>query len=287
VEVRMTEIDFPFLDRLIDLALEEDIGPGDITSATVVPPGVEVRARIEAKEPGILAGLPVAERVFHRVDLEVRFTATRADGEAIQTGETVAELHGPARSILSAERTALNFLCRLSGVATATAALVRAAHPVAVFDTRKTTPGHRNLEKYAVRIGGGRNHRRGLYDQVLIKENHIRASGETDPGLLCQTSKKAVGPGVRVEIEVENLGEFESALRGGADIIMLDDMSREETEKACALRGEAPPEMEVSGGVTARSVAGRIVPGLDRVSAGFITQSAPALDLSLRVESAH
>jgi nicotinate-nucleotide pyrophosphorylase (carboxylating) len=279
----MFDVNPEHLDRLIRLALEEDVGTGDVTSRCVVPSHALARAFIEAKGEGVVAGLPVAQRVFALLDPSLSFTFLSTDGADVSLGERVAEIGGPARSILAGERTALNFLTRLSGVATLARRFASAAAPVAVFDTRKTTPGFREIEKYAVRIGGGRNHRMGLFDAILVKENHIRASGLATLADVLKACRDARDPHITIEVEVESLNEFREALSGAADIIMLDDMPMEEVEQAIALRGDLPVQIEVSGGVGEQTLS-ELPPGVDRVSSGALTHSAPLLDMALYID---
>jgi len=266
---------------LIELALAEDVGSGDLTTESTVPEGRSGQAAIVAKAHGVLAGLPVAAEVFRRVDARIGFKALALDGEPVAPGDVVARLQGPLPGILTAERTALNFLARLSGIATTTARFVDAVAPykAVILDTRKTTPGWRLLEKYAVRCGGGRNHRLGLYDMVLIKDNHIAACGSISEAV---RRVRAAGGEVPIEVEVRTLEELEEALGLGVDRILLDNMDQATLREAVHLAGGKVP-LEASGGITLENVAQVAACGVDFISVGAITHSAPALDLSLEL----
>jgi nicotinate-nucleotide pyrophosphorylase (carboxylating) len=280
---------------MIDAALAEDLGSGDVTSAWTVPEAASGTAEIVAKASGVLAGVEVAVAVFRRFDDGLETLAVRADGDVVEPGDRVLSVSGSLASILGAERTALNFLGRLSGIATAAHRFAAALEGTdcRVLDTRKTTPGWRALEKAAAAAGGAVNHRSGLYDMVLIKENHIRAAGGVREAL-----EGAIGSaraaGIEVEIEVTDLEELELALAGDAsgrqpDRILLDNMTEELlrrcVERVAGLEGTRPL-LEASGGVSL-DTAGRIAAtGVDYISAGAITHSAPALDLSLQVRQA-
>ncbi len=263
-------------------ALGEDLGEaGDITSAATIPADAQAVATFGTRKPGVLAGLPLAEAAFREIDPAVRFERIVADGARIATGAIVARVAGNARAILAAERVALNYLCRLSGVATATADLVdRVSHTRAVIlDTRKTTPGLRAFEKYAVRCGGGTNHRFGLYDAILIKDNHIAVAGGVAQAI---RSARAHAPGVKLEIEVTSLAELTEAIAELPDIIMLDNMNLADMRQAVVLvAGRA--KLEASGNVTLATVGPIAETGVDFISSGWITHSAPALDLGLDV----
>jgi nicotinate-nucleotide pyrophosphorylase (carboxylating) len=266
---------------LIEAALAEDLGPGDVTTEAIVPAGAKGEGVILAKAEGILAGLPIAGEVFRRVEPGIQFTPEAQDGEPVAPGQVVACLAGPLRGLLTAERVALNFLCRLSGIATLTSRYVEAValYPAVILDTRKTTPGWRALEKYAVRCGGGQNHRMGLYDMVLIKDNHIAAAGS-----LAEAVRRARASSAKlaIEVEVRTLEELEEALALGVDRVLLDNMDlatlREAVKRA---RGRA--KLEASGGITLENVAAVAATGVDYISVGALTHSAPALDLSLEL----
>lgn len=266
---------------LIELAIAEDIGPGDATSLAVLPADLTLHGRIIAKGAGIVAGLPVAEAVFARLDAALRFTAHLQDGARVKPGYLVAEVVGPGQAMLSAERIALNFLQRLSGIATLTRIFVDAVAgtQATILDTRKTHPGCRVLEKYAVRVGGGQNHRFGLYDMLLIKDNHIEAAGSIAAAV---ARARAAYPDLPVEVEVKNLDELRQAMTLGVARIMLDNMDLNEMRTAVRVAaGQAP--LEASGGVSLERVAAIAASGVDYISIGALTHSAPALDLSMLV----
>lgn len=284
----MSGVELPTLpDVLIEGAvkgaLAEDLGrAGDITSNAVIPASARATATIGTRRPGVLAGLPLAIMAFRLVDPSIRFEAVRSDGDRLSPGDVVARIEGPARGVLSAERVALNYLCHLSGVATATAALVdRVSHTSArVTCTRKTTPGLRALEKYAVRCGGGSNHRFGLDDAILIKDNHIAVAGGVARAI--ERARAAAGHLVRVEVELDRLDQIDEALAARPDVIMLDNMEPPLLREAVArIAGRAITE--ASGGVTLDRIAAIAEAGVDYISSGAITHSASALDLGLDV----
>lgn len=267
---------------LIELAIAEDVGPGDVTSQATLPPALSLRAVIVAKGAGVVAGLPVAGAVFARVEPAIRFTPQMRDGDRVSPGDVVAGVVGPARGVLTAERTALNFLQRLSGIATLTRTFVDAVAGTraVILDTRKTHPGYRVLEKYAVRLGGGQNHRFGLYDMVLIKDNHIAAVG----GITAAVEQaRAAHPDLPLEVEVKSLDELRAALTLDVDRIMLDNMSLEEMRTAVEIAAGRVP-LEASGNVNLERVAAIAATGVDYISVGALTHSAPAFDLSMEVE---
>jgi nicotinate-nucleotide pyrophosphorylase (carboxylating) len=267
---------------LIDRALAEDLGDGDLTTAAVVPPGARARARIEQKASGVPAGLRMAEKVFERVDPDLRWHAHAREGEW-REGGLLAEVAGSAASILAAERTALNFLGRLSGIATLTARYVRAVEGTGtrILDTRKTTPGLRVLEKEAVRAGGGVSHRSGLDGAILVKENHAALAGGV--GVAAERALAAAPPGVMVEVECATLAEVEEALVAGVPRLLLDNMSPDELRRAVELTaGRA--ELEASGGIGLETIRAVAETGVEFVSVGALTHSAPALDVSLLLE---
>ena len=271
---------------LIDLAIAEDIGPGDATSEAILAADVVLKGQIVAKSAGVVAGLPVAEAVFRRVHPDVEFTACVDDGQEVVPGELVAEVSGPGRSLLAAERTALNFLQRLSGIATLTRCFVDAVActPAAILDTRKTLPGYRVLDKYAVRMGGGLNHRMSLYDMILIKDNHIAAAG----GIIPAVARARSGcPDLPIEVEVRNLDELGQALSISPPVerIMLDNMGLEEIRQAVSIAAGRVP-LEVSGNVTLEGVGEVAATGVDYISVGALTHSVKALDLSMEVSRA-
>jgi quinolinate synthase len=271
---------------LIELAIAEDIGPGDATSESTLPAEAVLHGRIVAKEAGVVAGLPVAEAVFHRIDPAIAFNAHAADGQEVVPGELVAEVTGPGRGVLAAERTALNFLQRMSGVATLTRRFVDAvAHTsAAVLDTRKTVPGYRVLDKYAVRMGGGQNHRMSLYDMILIKDNHVDAAGGILSAVARARAARAPRASLAIEVEVRNLDELRQVLSitPPVDRAMLDNMGLEQMRHAVALTAGRVP-LEASGNVTLERAADIAATGVDYLSVGQVTHSAPALDLSMKV----
>jgi len=278
-------MDIPALDRLIRLALEEDLPHGDITTDNLIPPESITRGILVAKEKGIIAGLPVAERVFKIVDSSITFSSLVPEGSQVNAHLHIAEIKGPSRAILKGVRTALNFLQRLSGIATHTHQFVKAVDgtKTQILDTRKTTPGLRMLEKYAVRQGGGTNHRFSLSDMVLIKDNHLQIVGSIRRAV--QQVRRHIGNQVKVEVEVTSLAEAQEALEAGADWIMLDNMSLEEMRPVVEdIKGQAI--LEASGNITierAREIASI---GIDYISVGRLTHSVKALDISLEFSEA-
>jgi len=282
------------IDRFVRVALDEDRGGGDLTSITAVPERARARATLVAKSDGVLAGLPVFARAFELCDRRAKVEMRAEDGSRFRRGDVLARVEGQARALLAAERTALNFVQRLSGTATMTARFVdlaRTASPngVRILDTRKTTPGLRLLEKYAVRCGGGENHRFGLYDEVMVKENHIELAGRSIEAVLADL-RRAVGPTVRITCEARDAKEAFAAVDGGADVVLLDNMTAEALSDLCpGLRARAADrgrkiELEASGGIDERTLPAIARSGVDRLSIGALTHSAPALDLSLELE---
>jgi nicotinate-nucleotide pyrophosphorylase (carboxylating) len=271
------------VQELIDRALAEDLGDGDLTSQAVVPPGSASRGSIVQKAPGVIAGLDLARAVFERVDPGVGFEATVAEGQWREHGP-IAELAGPAASILAAERTAINFLGLLSGVATLTARYVRAVEGTGatILDTRKTIPGLRALQKQAVVTGGGSSHRAGLFDAILVKENHVRAAGGVAGA--AQLALAAAADGVVVEVEVETLDELDEALGAGVTRVLLDNMSLAD-QRAAVERTRGRAQLEASGGISLDTVREVAETGVDFISVGALTHSAPALDLSLVLDT--
>jgi len=279
------------MTELIRLALMEDVGPGDITTEAIVPKSARSKAIILAKADGVIAGLPIAEAVLRQVDAKVKFTSAVKDGSLVKKGKVIATLEGPTRAILTGERVALNFLQRLSGIATLTQKFVKKVESrklkvesrvsnverrTQILDTRKTTPGLRLLEKYAVQCGGGINHRLGLYDAILIKDNHIAAAGGVKEALAKFVNQV-------VEIEAKTLTEVKEAITGKADRILLDNMSLATMRQAVKLCKKAGVETEASGGVNLSNVKAIAKTGVDYISVGALTHSAPALDISLEI----
>jgi nicotinate-nucleotide pyrophosphorylase (carboxylating) len=272
----------PLLDRLIDLALEEDLGPGDVTTRALIPPDRQGVAQIRAKQMLVVAGLPVAHRVFRRLEPQVQFSMEAEEGQEVSPGAVLAQVRGPLAAILTGERTALNFLMHLSGIATYTRKMVSAVSgfPTSIVDTRKTTPGWRALEKYAVRLGGGANHRFGLFDGVLIKNNHLTAVGSLPEAV--RLARENAHHLLKIEVEVSSLAELEEALAAGADIIMLDNMDEATMTRAVNLTaGRAL--LEASGSMTLERLPAVAATGVNLISMGALTHSAPAVDIHLRL----
>ncbi len=257
--------------------MAEDIGPGDVTSCLTIPKDRQARAHLVARTNGVLAGIDVCRQVFLTLDGGIRFDPKLQDGTRFQNDQVLTEIRGRARPMLAAERTALNFIQRLSGIASATREFVDAVRGTGavILDTRKTTPGWRVLEKYAVRCGGGTNHRIGLYDMILIKDNHIAAAGSITAAIeRCRPSR------LPVEVEAETLADVKEALAAGAKRILLDNMTAAQMKKAVNLaRGKA--KLEASGGIRLRNVRRVALTGVDYISVGAITHSAPAADIAL------
>ena len=287
----MTAAEFAAIDALVGLALAEDLGAaGDVTSAATIPAGQTGRAAVVARSPGVLAGIEAAARVVERVDPDLRFEPRLADGAPLNKGDVIATVGGPMRSLLSAERTLLNFLQRLSGVATLTRQYVDAVAGlnVKVLDTRKTTPGWRLLEKAAVRAGGGTNHRTGLYDAILIKDNHLAAvrsaehGGRNEIEVAIARCRQAC-PTLSVEVEVDSLDQLTVALARRPEIILLDNMTNDQTREAVRRRNATASGvlLEASGGVNLATIRSIAETGVDRISVGALTHSAKALDIAL------
>jgi len=270
---------------LIDIALSEDLGSGDITTQSTVPPGVRARATAVARSPLVLCGGDVFGEVFLRVDPKVRFLRLVPDGTRVERDAKLLVVEGEARSLLSAERVALNFLQRMSGVSTITRAFVDALpsdSTTRIVDTRKTTPGMRALERYAVRVGGGKNHRDNLSSAILIKDNHIVAAGGIEAAV--NRARKSAPHTSRIEIEVANLDEFDQALRMSCEVIMLDNFSHADLLEAVR-RGKGRTILEVSGGVKLDRIAQLAATGVDVISSGALTHSAPSADIALDMEN--
>lgn len=268
---------------IIRRALSEDIGDGDVTSQCIVPPDAALNGQFIAKEAGVVAGLEVVRLTFSLVDEGVQLDAHVADGDRVEAGQVIATISGPGRALPSGERVALNFLQRMSGIATLTRRFVEAVQntPAIILDTRKTAPGLRPLDKWAVRLGGGQNHRFGLYDMVLVKDNHIAAVGSISEAVTRVRAKdKLARP---IEVEVKTLVELQEALALELDRIMLDNMSLAEMREAVRLTNGRVP-LEASGNVTLENVAAIAATGVDYVSVGMLTHSVQALDISLLLE---
>ena len=284
-------MDEPLIDQwdmvedIVERALAQDIESGDVTTEAVIPPKLEAKAHILVKEDGVLAGMLVAEAVFRHVDPELQLEVLKQDGARVKKGDVVARMEGKVASIVKAERTALNFLCHLSGIATETARYVDAVSGLEtqITDTRKTTPGMRLLEKYAVRVGGGKSHRAHLGDGILIKDNHLAALLSFGVGLKEAVEQASQRSTLNVEVEVTTVDEAKEALEAGADIIMLDNMSVADMKEVVQFaKGRAL--LEASGGITLKNVREVAEAGVDLISVGAITLSAKALDMSLELE---
>jgi nicotinate-nucleotide pyrophosphorylase (carboxylating) len=273
------------MSPLISLALAEDIGPGDVTAEYFIPPDRQARAFVAVRSEGVLSGIEIAAEVFRTVDPSLNLEILIPDGSHVAAGAIVMIVEGSARSILTAERTALNFLQRLSGVATLTATYVKLVKGTnaRILDTRKTTPGFRLLEKQAVLHGGGTNHRMGLYDRAMVKDNHLVAEGGLPALQQAILRLKSDKPAVEIELEADRLDQVEAFLAlDGVDHILLDNMSLEELRQAVALRGDHHrPALEASGGVNLETVRDIALTGVDFISVGALTHSAPALDVGL------
>jgi nicotinate-nucleotide pyrophosphorylase (carboxylating) len=268
--------------RLIDLALEEDIGPGDITTQTTIDPEIFAEAHIRAKEDLVVAGIAVAQAVFAHLDAEIIFAPRVDDGEVVKPKTVLAEVVGPAALLLLGERVALNFLMRLSGIATWTRRFVEAIHPhqARIVDTRKTTPGWRVLEKYAVQVGGGANHRFGLFDGILIKDNHVTTAGGI--GAAIKMAREGAPHTLKIEVEVSDLAGMAEAIAAGADIVLLDNM--DDTTLAKAVQVNAGRViLEASGGMSLERVARVAATGVNFISVGALTHSAPAVDIHMKI----
>ena len=270
------------INKIIEQALLEDIGTGDITSESIVPSDLKAKGIIKTSEEGVVAGLNITSLVFKKLDSEIIFQEKIKDGTKVARSKVLAEITGSARTILKGERVALNFLQRMSGIATITSKFCQEVEdfPVRIVDTRKTTPGLRILEKYAVSMGGGHNHRFGLYDAVLIKDNHITVAGGISPAV--DSVRKQISHTVKIEVEVENLSQLQDALRVKADIIMLDNMDLDTMEEAVKIaKGKAL--IEASGGITLGKVRKIAQTGVDLISIGSLTHSVKSLDISMEI----
>ena len=267
--------------NIIRSALAEDVGSGDVTTDTIVPEDLQVKAQIVAHEAGIVSGLVVAREVFTVFDPDIEVKAEVSEGDKVKKGTVLLKIKGSARTILTCERLALNLLQRLSGISTLTGQYVKKTKPygVTLLDTRKTTPGLRNLEKYAVKAGGGENHRMGLYDGTLIKDNHIHIAGSI---IKAVDMIKAKYPGELIEVEAQNMKEVEEAIKSKVDVIMLDNMSIPDMKKAIKLINKRS-QIEVSGGVDFKSIERIAMLGVDYISVGALTHSAKSLNISLDI----
>ena len=270
------------VDKIIEQALLEDIGTGDITTKSIIPSNLKAKGIIKTSGEGVVAGLGIACLVFKKLDLDVTFQEKIKDGTKVAQGKVLVEITGPARTILKGERVALNFLQRMSGIATITSKFCQKVKdcPVRIVDTRKTTPGLRILEKYAVCMGGGYNHRFGLYDAVLIKDNHIAVAGGIKSAV--NSVRKQIPHTVKIEVEVENLSQFQEALEMKVDIIMLDNMNLDTMKEAVKMvKGKVL--IEASGGVTLENVRKIAQTGVDLISVGALTHSVKSLDISMEI----
>jgi nicotinate-nucleotide pyrophosphorylase (carboxylating) len=275
-----------WLDTLLDRALREDIGTGDVSTAVTVAAGTRAVARVVAREAGVLAGLPLLPLIFARLDAAVVVEPARRDGERVAAGDVAVVLRGPAAPLLSGERTALNFLQQLSGIASLTARYVDEVAGTAcrVLDTRKTVPGWRALAKYAVRCGGGHNHRMGLYDRIMLKDNHWAAGGRRVADLVARGRREH--PELAIEVEVDSLAQLEEVLPLAVEWVLLDNFTPEQVRLAVARRDAAAPGtlLEASGNIDLRTIGDFARAGVDACSVGRLTHSAPALDLGLDME---
>ena len=272
----------PLIDKIIDNALAEDLGPGDLTTETLIDQSAKGKARLVPREELVLAGIEIFGRVFSRLDPDIALEGNFRDGDVVPAGRDIGVVEGSLRAILSAERTALNFLQHLSGIATLTKRYVEKAGPsqVRVIDTRKTTPGLRILEKYAVRAGGGHNHRLGLFDGVLIKDNHIAAAGSISKAV--EKIRANVPHTVKIQVEVDDLRGLEEAMRVGVDAVLLDNMSIDEMKEAVSVAG-GRALLEASGGITLETIGEVAQTGVDLISVGALTHSARSVDISLEI----
>ncbi len=279
-------MDSSLVDRIIQMALDEDLPWGDVTSETLIDPSSESELAILLKEEGVVAGLPIAERIFRRLDPDLVWTPLKKDGDLVRENEILAKVKGKSQKLLMAERVALNLLQRLSGIATLTYRYVQEARQnsseVRIVDTRKTTPGLRYLEKYAVRMGGGHNHRYSLSDSILVKDNHLailKKDGKSITDALSKIKEK-VSHTVRIEVEVDSIDQIEEVLAAGVDAVLLDNMTYDEMKRSVRLI-DGRATIEASGGVSLETVAEIAATGVDLISAGALTHSAPSLDISL------
>lgn len=275
-------LSFVKIDQIIETALREDIGNGDLTTDSLFETETTIHAIIKAKQAGVIAGLPIAERVFQKLDAKLHWQQAIKDGDQVTSNQTLVRLEGERRAILSAERVALNFLQRLSGIATLTSAFVKAIHglPVKILDTRKTVPGLRSLDKYAVHVGGGTNHRMGLDDGILVKDNHIKLAGGITQAV--HRLRETLVHQVKIEVEASSLNEVKEALAAKVETILLDNMSVEQLRESVALINHKAL-VEASGGVTLLNVRATAETGVDFISIGALTHSPSAFDLALYI----
>jgi nicotinate-nucleotide pyrophosphorylase (carboxylating) len=280
MRMKVTNLDWNQVEPIIENALKEDMGARDITTELLFPEDSTCHAIVQAKEEGIIAGVPIAKRIFRRLNKDIQWAENKRDGEGVAKGDILVRIHGSEKAILAGERTALNFIQRLSGIATLTSKFVKAVEglPVKITDTRKTAPGLRILDKYAVRAGGGHNHRLGLFDGVLIKDNHLKLIGSITEAI--RRIRKMTGSRFRIEVETSTLDEVREALAAGADIIMLDNMSLRTMRKSVEIIN-GRTLIEASGGITLRNVRGVAETGVNIISLGTLTHSPKALDISL------
>ena len=280
----MEELNSEEIRQAVRLALQEDLGAGDVTTLSTIPEELQASAEMRAREPLIVAGLAFVEAAFEELSPKVRFARQTSDGKHVSADKTLLQISGPARSLLSAERVALNFVQRLSGIATLTAQFVQAVEGTAarILDTRKTTPGWRRFEKYAIMCGGGRNHRMGLYDMVLIKDNHLAALKHESPNAIAAAVQRARArhPTLKIEVEADTLEQVEQAVAAGADLVLLDNMNPVQLRLAVQ-RCKSSCQTEASGGITLASVRAVAEAGVDFISIGALTHSARAVDIGL------
>ena len=275
-----TRLSEKFIDRVIDQSIDEDLGSGDITTNAVVDPELKAKAEWISKEEGVICGLLIAKKVFQKLDREIEWNPLKKDGEHVSSGEQIVTFNGNCRAILSAERTALNFAQRMSGIATQTHLGVKLleGYKTQIVDTRKTVPGLRELDKYAVVSGGGKNHRMGLYDMAMVKDNHIVAAGGIIKAVKLIRERN---PDVKIEVETTTLDQVAEAVEAGADIIMLDNMDTDKMRRCVKASAKLKP-LEASGNITLDNVFEVAKTGVERISIGALTHSVKAFDLSMR-----
>ena len=278
----MNKAELESAKHLLGLALREDVGDGDITTDHLIPGDIRKRAKMVAKEDGVIAGLPVAEMTFHSLDSSLSWNPQVADGDFVKTGDIIVEFEASYRTILTGERTALNFLQRMSGIATLSYKYAQAVkdYKTEILDTRKTLPGFRLLDKYSVKTGGASNHRIGLYDLAMIKDNHIDIAGGIKQAV--EAIRPKIKQGIKIEVETTSLQQVQEALEAGADIIMLDNMDNNTMAEAVKLIGDKA-KSEASGNMTLKRLEGAAKTGVDFISIGALTHSVKALDISQRI----